>query len=496
MARFFLKKGGVFLKTAQYLSTVSNLFDAEFTEVFSQIPDRAPVRPYGEVHYRFLNEFGVEPEECFMEFDRQPLASASLGQVHVGRLHDGRKVAIKLLHPKIENQLRQDLRALRYVVMVIRFFYLQLDFRSHLREFSNIVTMEIDYRNERENLRRARDNWQDNPNIVVPDVIDEFSRSTVITTEYIEGISLSNLHLLKRSSVDCRKVVEIIVSAYVKMVFEHRFFHADPHPGNIFVLEPTPLYPLRVAFIDFGATQDVTESTLIVIRRFIELLRSHDIIGLVELGQETGLLKSGVDTEKYIGLCEAIHARYASFKVEEYYRINPLRFGRIIRMRDLAFSGLKLREVISEVRIPRKYIYLGRTLTLLLSVSRDLDKNLNIFIVARPHVDRYIRHSFAISNFWRYKNWQRLIQQVSKNLSRNTFQPPIERHNAHSSRRYYQLGQQALFASLSIFFFLLSIHLNERSLFEFSRWSIYAASTNFGLFVYRLFVAPRSLRSK
>lgn len=492
MAAFFLKKGGVFLKTAQYLSTVSNLFDAEFTEVFSQVPDRAPARSYKEIRYRFLNEFHADPEDFFSEFDRRPLASASLGQVHVGRLHDGRKVAIKLLHPNIENQLRQDLRALRYVVRAIRLFYSQLDFRSHLQEFSNIVTMEIDYRNEKENLRRARDNWQDSDSVIVPQVVEEFSRSTVITTEYIQGISLNDTALLKRSNIDRRKVVEIIVSAYVKMVFEHRFFHADPHPGNIFVIEPTALHPLRVAFIDFGATQDVTESTLIAIRRFIELLRSHDIPALVELARETGLLDSRADREKYIGLCEAIHARYGSFKVEDYYRINPLRFGRIIRMRDLTLYNLQLRKVISEMRIPRKYIYLGRTLTLLLSVSHNLDENLNIFIMARPYVDHHIRQSFSISNVWRYRNWQKLLQQVGAALPRNSsWQPPKEREEREPAILYYQLGQQALFASLGLFFTLLSIHLNERSLLELSRWSLYAASANFALFVYRLFVSPR-----
>ena len=117
------------------------------------------------------------------------MTSASLGQVHIGRLHDGRKVAIKLLHPNAEVQVRQDLRALHYAIRMIRLIYRHMNFHEHLNEFSNMIMREIDYRNEAENMHRCYDNWNEEPRIVIPQVITELSRSTVLTTEYVEGFA-------------------------------------------------------------------------------------------------------------------------------------------------------------------------------------------------------------------------------------------------------------------------------------------------------------------
>lgn len=402
IADYCLQKGGIFLKAAQYLSTVSNLFDTEFTEIFAGVPDRAEARPYEEIRYRFQSEFGREPEAMLLEFDRKPLAAASLGQVHVGRTKDGRKVAIKLLHPNMETLIRQDLRALRYVVRLILWFYGHLDFRGHLSEFANMVQLEIDYENEAESMRRARDQWKDEPRIIVPAVIDELSRSTVLTTEYIEGVSINDLDRLDRLGINRRTVAELLLESYARMVLSHRFYHADPHPGNIFVIPSNSLHPIRLAFVDFGATQDVTERTLTLLRRFLQLARARDIPGMVDLALEAEMLAPEADREVYTNLFELIHARYGSFKVEDYYRINPVRFGRVIKIRDLQTVGLRLREVISQIKLPRRYIYLGRTITMLISQAMRLDDRVNVFLVAKPHVDRYIgRRRGGVLNFIR-----------------------------------------------------------------------------------------------
>ncbi|HMW61299.1 MAG TPA: AarF/ABC1/UbiB kinase family protein, partial [Leptospiraceae bacterium] len=357
IATFFIEMGGIYIKAAQFLSTVSNLFDSEFTEVFASVQDKITPRPYAQVRYRFLNEFGSEPESLFQEFDHTAIAAASLGQVHLARTKDGRKVAVKFLHPGIESQIRQDIRALKLAVNLILWVYPYLDFRPHLYEFSTMTLTEIDYENEAENMRRIRDNFANDPRVVVPSVVDELSGGTVLTTEYIEGINISEIEELDARGIARREAAELLVETYVRMIFDDRFYHADPHSGNIFVIPPDGVRPLRIGLVDFGATQSIPERMFNVFERVFEILRRRDIPAFVDLALETGMLSPDADAEVYANLAEVMYARYGSFKIENFYKINPVRFGRMIKMRDLNAVGMRLRDIISEVRLPRRYIY-------------------------------------------------------------------------------------------------------------------------------------------
>ena len=486
IADFCLHRGGIFLKAAQYLSTISNLFDAEFTEIFAGVPDRAAPRPYADVRYRFRAEFDAEPEDLFLEFDRQPLAAASLGQVHVGRIRDGRKVAIKFLHPRMEHLIRKDLRALRYVVGLIQFFYGHLNFQGHLNEFSNMIQMEIDYENEAENMRRVRDNFHDDPRIVIPNVIEEFSRSTVLTTEYIEGIPLNDNRQFDQAGVNRRAVTELLVEAYARMIFEHRFYHGDTHAGNIFVVISDAMHPVRLAFVDFGATQMITERMIGFIQRAIEIMRARDIPGLVELFSDVGMLHADADREIYTNLAEMIYSRYGSFKLEEHYRINPVRFGRIIKVRDLSGVGLRLRDVIGQVRLPRRYIYLGRTLTLLLSQAARLDEQVNVFRVARPHIDRYLGlKSRGIVTMLRKRGLGPFIDRLQNGPTLHQTVVAAAR-DAGVAKLYYNLGQQAILAVLGLGLLAIGAYLYTFDLFAWSTRCVYGAGASFVLLLWKI----------
>ncbi len=416
-----MQQGGIYIKAAQYLSTVSNLFDTEFTEIFANVANDVEVRPYAVIRSRFVEEFKAEPEELYAEFSREPLAAASLGQVHVARIRDGRKVAVKFLHPNMESQIRMDLRSLRYAVRLTRWFFPQIDFSGHLTEFSNMLLYEVDYRNEAENMRLARENFAADPRVVIPDVIGELSCSTVITTEFIEGIPISDLEALDRASVDRKAVTELLLECYARMVFRDRFYHADPHPGNIFVIRGAGAVPLRLGFVDFGAVQFITDRTITFLRRFIEILRSRDISAMVDLAVEAEALRPTANREHYITLGEFIYARYSSFKLDDYYRINPVRFGRMLKMRDLQPAGLRMRDLIGDVQPPRRYIYLARTITMVISLAMRLDNKVNIFMLARPHVDAHLRpRRRGVLAQLRRRNW---IELAERALTRGSVAP-------------------------------------------------------------------------
>ncbi len=494
IADFFLDRGGIFLKVAQYLSTVSNLFDLSFSEIFASIPDRTVPRPYKEIRSRFYNEFKVEPEEVFLEFNREAIASASLGQVHTARLHDNRKVAVKLLHPNVESQVRQDLKALLYAVNLIRFIYPHINFRDHLNEFSNMIIREMDYRNEAENMHRCHDNWNGEKRIIIPKVIDEFSRSTVLTTEYIDGISIANIKELDKAGVDKREVINLLVFSYVQMIFKHRFFHADPHPGNIFVLAAKGNQPVRIALVDFGATQDLTDRVIEQIKSFISIARSRDILAFVSLAKKIGLLHNNADFEKYTNLFELIYIRYGSFKIRDYYRVNPIRFGRVIKLNDLTGVELRLRDIIMDLHIPRRFIYIGRTISLLLSICHNLNDSLNIFILAKPYIDKQLRDPAYFLQIIRRRLWQ-LIEgraNFTQQITNNPFdwEKQLNADRKAKAVAQYQLGQQLLFAILGLSGTIITIYLHQNNIQEYLFYSIYGTAVSFALLLYRSLSSP------
>ena len=491
-ADFCARMGGIYFKAAQYLSTVSNVFDAEFTEIFARVSDRAEARSYEQIRYRFLKEFNAEPEQLFREFDREPAAAASLGQVHVARIDDGRKVAVKFLHPNMESIIRRDIRALNLAVRLILWFYTHLDFRSHLNEFSNMVYAEIDYENEAENMRRAADCFRDDERIIVPAVIEQFSRSTVLTTEFVEGIAINDFLSMDRSAIPRREVCELLLESYVRMFFDHRFYHADPHPGNIFVIRTDHENPIRLAFVDFGATKDVTQRTFDIMQRFIEIMRSRDVPALVDLAMEAGILSANADREIYTNLFEMIHARYASFKVDDFYRINPVRFGRIIKMSDVTYAGLRLRDMIADFKLPRNYIYLGRTITMLLSLAMRLDEKVNVFMVARPHVDRYL--GARPRTLLGYLKRRGLPATLGKLLQAPgaPSRLPAARPDNTAPRLYHRLGQQALFVILAMGLFTLGLELDGRGLYDAARYSAIGGLGSLLLFLWKAVISPRA----
>ena len=489
IVKFFKKKGGIFLKAGQYLSTVSNIFDTQFSEIFSVIPDRVGVRPYKEICARFYKEFQAEPEELFLEFERTALASASLGQVHLAKLRDGRKVAVKLLYPEIEFQVRQDILSLRYAVRLIRWIYPKINLISHVEEFSNMILWEMDYCNEAENIRRACNNWEGSSSVFIPNVIDSLSSSTILTTEFVDGIPIDDSNAIKKHNVDTTHLIEILISSYLKMIFEHRFFHADPHPGNIFVIPAAGKKPLQIALVDFGATQDITKRGIEEIRTFIITLRERDFYALVKLAIKMGLLQKNINIERYTNLIEIIHSRYASFKVQDYYRINPLSLGRVVKLQDLITMNLSLREFISNLSIPRRFIYLGRTLSMLLSISRNLNDTLNVFVIAKPHLDKHLRFPSYVINLLKKKIWLFLEKYPEKSIEETASALRIElRHNnLRKLKTFSRIGHQAVFAGLGLGSVCVGVYLLQNGMPVYAMYSNYGAITSFAILLYKTF---------
>jgi len=248
--------GPTFIKIAQVLSTRPDLIPLELANEFSKLQDRVEPIPFEELAPIFIEEFGKSVNEIF-DTELELLASASLGQVYKGRLKDGSLVAVKILKPKAKEIIKADLQILYKISGIVGDKLKAYGIESPtkiLKEFEKTIKKELDYTIEALNLKRFAKNFEDDERIKVPKLFEELSTSKILTMEYIEGIKVSELSKLKKLDIDPKKIAKNGFDLLCRQIFEFRFFHADPHPGNIFVLKDE-----KIAFLDFGMMGSISE---------------------------------------------------------------------------------------------------------------------------------------------------------------------------------------------------------------------------------------------
>ena len=246
----FEELGPTFIKLGQLLSTRPDLIPADFLDELSKLQDEIPPFAADEVRAIFREELGRYPEEIFQYFDSEPLAAASIGQVHRARMDNGAQVAVKVQRPGIENVIAVDLEILAHIAKLME-QYLE-EAQGHqpmaiVHEFARSLSREIDFSVELANMQRFARQFEHNPAISVPRVYPELSTERVLVMEYVLGIKSSRVDELRGQGYDLALIAERGANLVMEQIFVHGFFHADPHPGNVFILPGNV-----VCFIDFG----------------------------------------------------------------------------------------------------------------------------------------------------------------------------------------------------------------------------------------------------
>ncbi len=242
--------GPTFVKLGQLLSTRPDFIPPDYLVELSKLQDNVPPFAYQEVVEIFAEEFGKPPEDVFAHFNRQPLAAASIGQVHRARLEDGTEVVIKVQRPQIENIIAVDLEILAHIAGLMEEHLEEV--QGHrptaiVHEFARSLSREIDFSIELTNIQRFARQFEGNTDIHVPLVYPQLSSERILVLEYVDGIKASDLESLRKEGRDLKLIAERGANLVMEQIFVHGFFHADPHPGNILVL-PDDV----VCFIDFG----------------------------------------------------------------------------------------------------------------------------------------------------------------------------------------------------------------------------------------------------
>jgi ubiquinone biosynthesis protein len=289
--------GPTFIKLGQLLSTRSDILPADYLHELSKLQDAAPPVSPSTVRALIEGELGASPEEIFARFDTEPLASASIGQAHLATLLDGTEVVVKVRRPNINSVIETDLEILQNLAnMASRHWQAaaNYNFPGLVSQFALSLRRELDYLAEGRNAERIAANFAANEDVHIPRVFWDTTTSRVLTLERIVGIKVDDLPGIDRARVDRRQLAVKAAGVAVTMVFEHGFFHADPHPGNLFIERGG-----RIGLIDFGMVGEVDDALRQRLGVLLAALTSHDVERLGSALLELSVVKRPVDREQF-----------------------------------------------------------------------------------------------------------------------------------------------------------------------------------------------------
>jgi ubiquinone biosynthesis protein len=298
--RTAIRLEGLLIKGCQFLGTRADILPEEYVQVLSRLHDRVPPRPFEEIARVVAQQLGRPLGALFAAFDRRPLAAASLAQVHRARLHDGREVAVKVQYPEIPELVAIDLANLSFFVNVLARIERNFDLRLIVREISKYVRLELDFEHEARNAQRIRANLAHRTDVLVPEVLPEYSTKKVLVMEYLPGIKITDVEALMAAGIDKQKVAHLLSEIFCHQILIDGFFHADPHPGNILV-QPGP----RLVLLDFGLAKDFPPGFQTGVARLASAIIMQDRANIVAAFQDLGFRTRNPDGDSLVALGDA-----------------------------------------------------------------------------------------------------------------------------------------------------------------------------------------------
>ncbi|MDQ7030146.1 MAG: AarF/ABC1/UbiB kinase family protein [Ardenticatenia bacterium] len=387
-----VEMGGVMIKLGQFLSARVDVLPPEVTRPLSGLQDEVPAVPWPLVEAQLVRELGHPPDRLFAEFQPHPHASASLGQVHLARLPDGRPVAVKVQRPGIRAIIETDLAVLRQVIRwlkLIGFIRRRADLDALYAEFATSLQAELDYVQEAANARRFIEQFADDPAVYVPSPLDELTSRRVLVMERIEGIKITDFAGLEAAGISRRAVARTLFRTYLKQIFEDGFFHADPHPGNLFILPddtapvPDEGRPFVLVFVDFGMVGEIPPDVRQRLRAVLVAVVQHDFRRLVELAKELHFLLPSADDEEVARAFERLFQRFYGLSLGELQRID---------LEEIALLMAEFRSLLYHFpfQVPQNFILLGRCLGILSGLATSLDPDFSPVEEIEPFARRLI----------------------------------------------------------------------------------------------------------
>jgi predicted unusual protein kinase regulating ubiquinone biosynthesis (AarF/ABC1/UbiB family) len=377
--RLAIRLGGIWIKVGQFLSARVDILPRGITDELAGLQDEVPEEDFSAIMALVQSEFGRRPDEVFPRLDSKPLASASLGQVHRAHLVDGTEVVVKIQRPGITALIEIDLRALRVVIGWLRLFAAvrrRIDLDALFTEFSRTVWEEVDYLAEAENAKRFQMMFADDEQVRIPRVYDDQTTRRVLTLEDVYFIKITDYQAIEDAGIDRAQVAERLFKTYLHQIFEIGFFHADPHPGNLFV-EPGDDGSWRLIFVDFGMVGQLKPEAKAGMRELAIAVGTKDSHRLVSAYEKLNMLLPGADLNRIEQAEAMMFERFWGLSMGELRELDPKEMRQI---------GHQYRDLLYELpfQAPTDLIFLGRCIGILSGMCTGLDPDFNLFAGLMP----------------------------------------------------------------------------------------------------------------
>lgn len=393
--------GGIWIKVGQFLSSRLDVLPAEIIQELSGLQDEVLPEDFEQVQQVIETEWQQPVIRRIASIETEPLASASLGQVHRAVLQDQTPVAIKVQRADIKQYVEVDLRALRLVLSWLKRYKpiaKRADLDALYDEFADVVHMELDYVREAEHLLAFREMYAGDPEILIPAVYQAFSGRRVLVMEDVYAIKITDFEDIRAAGIDPADVAARLINAYLRQIFEEEIFHADPHPGNLFV-EPQEDGSWRLVFVDFGMVGQLPETVKAGIRELLVAVSFRDMDRLMTAYQDLGLILPGADLERIKQAEGELMERFWGKSVREITQIDPR------EMHDFAHEYMDLLYELP-IQVPVDLLFLGRCVAILSGICTGLDPEFNPFEWFVPYAEKLV----GSGSDW----FRELLQQLRK----------------------------------------------------------------------------------
>jgi ubiquinone biosynthesis protein len=363
--------GPTFVKFGQLLSTRPDIVPPDILAELRALQDDVRPFPFEQAERVIEEDLGNSIERLFLEFERQPVAAASIGQVHRAVLPNGKRVAVKVQRPGAPRQIEADLQLLYQAARLVKERVRALDFinpEQVIDEFARQIRQELDYRLEARNAQTFHRNFAGNPHVQVPKVYWTYTRARVLTLEWLDGTQVSDVDRLPFTLEERRDLAYLIAETWLSMIFRHGFFHGDPHPANILVLEEAG----TIGLVDFGAVGKLTDDDMSKLTGLFIDAASENVDRLPHRLAELGVKYPKEREDEFGAELRELYYRYYGASLAE---IDPLQ---VIREAFQLIYSMSL-------QLPTRYLLLDRAIATVGAVGIELYPDFNVFEVARPY---------------------------------------------------------------------------------------------------------------
>jgi predicted unusual protein kinase regulating ubiquinone biosynthesis (AarF/ABC1/UbiB family) len=388
--------GGVMIKVGQFLSARLDVLPPEITDELAGLQDEVPPVDYESIRVQTELELGSALDKVFLVFEKAPVAAASLGQVHRARLfpHEAEtvgfeNVVVKVLRPNIEQIVDVDMSALRVVGGWLKRYRPvsdRADVPAIVEEFAATIREEVDYLSEGKNAEAFATNFKGDENVYVPRVVWTRTSRRVLTLEDVSAIKITDYEAITAAGISRSAVADRLLATYLKQIFEDGFFHADPHPGNLFV---SPLHEknedgtakFRLTFIDFGMVGRMPERLVEGLREAVISVGLQDASRLIKAYQTLGVLLPSANIKLLEEASTQVFDRFWGMSMNEL---------RSIRHDEMMKFGLQFRELMLTMpfQLPENLLLLGRTIGILSGMCTGLNADFNLWLQLAPYAKK------------------------------------------------------------------------------------------------------------